>query len=63
MRNSGRGVGIAGTPKDTKVLIGGGGAKEGKERSGMGNCLRGKTVEGVGEYVEHLSLVAGERAA
>jgi hypothetical protein len=49
--SSGGGVGIAGTPKDPKVLIGGGGAEEGKERSGMGYRLRGNTVEEVGGRV------------
>ena len=31
VRHDGRGVGIAGTPEDSKVLMGGGGAKEGEE--------------------------------
>jgi hypothetical protein len=35
VRHDGIGVGIAGTLEDPKVLIGGGGAKEGEEQSGM----------------------------
>jgi hypothetical protein len=53
-------VGIAGTREDTKVLIGGGSAEEGEERSGMGDRLGGKTVEDVGGCVQRLCPVAGE---
>jgi hypothetical protein len=44
MRNSGRGVGIASTPEDVKVLIRGDIVEEGKERSGMGTALEGRRL-------------------
>jgi hypothetical protein len=51
LRSSGGVVGIADTPKDAKVLIGGDGAEEGEKQSGMGDRLGGKTVEEVGGCV------------
>jgi hypothetical protein len=50
VRSSDRVVGIARTPEDAKVLIRGGGAEEGDERSGMRDRLGGKMVEEVGGY-------------
>jgi hypothetical protein len=56
--SGGRGVGVASAPEDAKVLIGGGGAEEGEERSGMADRLGGKTVEEVGGSVQCPSPVA-----
>ena len=48
---SGRGVGIAGTTKDTKVVIGGGCAIQGRVGSGVAHRLRGKAVEEMGSSI------------
>lgn len=61
VRSGGRGVGIIGTPKDPKVIIGGGGAEEGEEWGGMGNRLGGKAIDEVGGSVEGLNPVVGRK--
>jgi hypothetical protein len=57
--SDGREVGVAGTPEDTKVHIGGGGAKEGKVRRGGGDCFGREEVEEIGGGVKALNPVAG----
>ena len=52
VRCGGREVGIAGTPKNSKVIIGGRGAKESKVRCRSANRLGRKTVEEVGGDVQ-----------
>jgi hypothetical protein len=56
--SSGREVGIASTPEDTKVIIGGTSTKESKVRSGSTNCLGGKAIEQIGGCVQGLGLEA-----
>ena len=55
VRCGGREVGIAGTPKNSKVIIGGRGAKESEVRCGGANRLGGKAIEQVGGGVHSLS--------
>ena len=54
VRCGGRDVGIAGAPKDSKVIIGARGGKESKVRCRSANCLGRKTVEEVGGDVQGL---------
>jgi len=54
VRCGGREVGVASTPKDSKVIIGGRGAKESKVRCRSANRLGRKTVEEVGGDVQGL---------
>jgi hypothetical protein len=56
---SGRGVGIAGTTKDTKVVIGGGCAIHDKVGSRVAHRLRVEAVEEMGSGVQGLCPVAG----
>jgi hypothetical protein len=61
VRRGGGCVGIAGTLEDPKVLIRGVGVEEGKERSVMRNCLRGKANEKIGGNVQGLIPVVGRK--
>jgi hypothetical protein len=49
-----RGVGIAGTAKNTKVVIGGGCAIQSKVGSGVAHHLREEAVEEMGSGVQSL---------
>ena len=53
-----REVGVASAPKDSKVIIGGRGAKESEVRCGSANRLGGKAIEQVGGGVHSLSTKA-----
>ena len=55
VRCGGREVGVASAPKDSKVIIGGRGAKESEVRCGSANRLGGKAIEQVGGGVQSLS--------
>jgi hypothetical protein len=59
MGGSGGSVGIAGTTEHVKVVVGGGGAIQGKVGSGMAHLLRGEAVEEMGGGVQGLCPVAG----
>ena len=59
MRGSGREIRVAGTPEDTKVIVGGRGAKESKVGGGVTNRLGEEAVERIGSSTQPLSLVAG----
>jgi hypothetical protein len=56
--SDGREVGVAGTPEDTNVCIGGSGAKEGKVARGGGDCFGREEVEEIGGGVKALNPVA-----
>jgi len=58
VRCSGREVRVASAPKDSKVIIGGRGAKESEVRCGSANRLGGKAIEQVGGCVQSLNLEA-----
>ena len=58
MRCGGREVGVASTPKDSKVIVGGRGAKESEVRCESANRLGGKAIEQVGGCVQSLNLEA-----
>jgi len=58
VRCGGREVGVASAPKDSKVIIGGRGAKESKVRCGSANRLGGKAIEQVCGGVQSLSAEA-----
>ena len=55
VRCGGREVGVASAPKDSKVIIGGRGAKESEVRCGSANRLGGKAIEQVGGCVQSLN--------
>ena len=55
VRCGGREVGVASAPKDSKVIIGGRGAKESKMRCMGANRLGRKAIEQVGGGVQSLS--------
>jgi len=55
VRCGGREVGVASTPKDSKVIIGGRGAKESKVRCMGANRLGRKAIGQVGGGVQSLS--------
>jgi len=55
VRSSGGEVGVASALKDSKVIIGGRGAKESEVRCGGANRLGGKAIEQVGGVVHSLS--------
>jgi hypothetical protein len=57
--SDGREVGVASTPEDTKVRIGGSGTKEGKVRRRGGYCFGGEEVEEISGGVKTLNPVAG----
>jgi hypothetical protein len=59
VRSSGKGVGIAGTSKNSKVGLGGGCAIQGEVRGGVTHCLGGKAVEEMGSSVQGLCPIAG----
>jgi hypothetical protein len=59
MRGSGREIRVAGTPKDTKVIVGGRGAKKSKVGGGVRNRLGGEAVEQIGNNSQPLGQVAG----
>jgi hypothetical protein len=50
---------VASTPEDSKVCIGGSGAKEGKVGRRGGYCFGGEEVEEIGGGVNALNLVVG----
>lgn len=58
MGDSGREVRVASTPKNLKVVVRGGGAKQGREGSGVRNHLGGEVDEEVGDSDQALSPVA-----
>jgi hypothetical protein len=58
MGGSGREVRVASTPKNSKVVVRGGGAKQSRKRSGVRNRLGGEAVEEVGGSDQALSPVA-----
>jgi hypothetical protein len=58
MGGSGREVRVASAPKNPKVVVGGGGAKQCREGSGVRNRLGGEAVEEVGGSYQALSPVA-----
>jgi hypothetical protein len=58
MRRCDMNVGVASTPKNTKMVIGGSGAKESKVGNGDTSRHSRKTINKVGSSVEALSLVA-----
>ena len=58
VRCGGREVGVASAPKDSKVIIGGRGAKKSEVRCGSANCPGRKAIEQVGSGVRSLSLEA-----
>ena len=58
VRCGGREVGVASAPKDSKVIIGGRGAKESEVRCGSANCPGRKAIEQVVSCVRSLSLEA-----
>ena len=58
VRCGGRDVGIAGAPKDSKVIIGARGGKESKVRCRSANRLGRKAIGQVGGGMQSLSPVA-----
>ena len=61
MGSGGGEVGIALTPKDTKVVLCGQLAKEGKVRRGRLECLYREEIEEVGRIMEGLNPEGGRR--
>ena len=61
MGSSGGEVGIALTPKYTKVVVCGQLAKEGKVRHGRPECLYREEIEEVGRSMEGLNPEGGRR--
>jgi hypothetical protein len=57
--SDGRDVGVAGTPEDTKVYIGGSGTKDGKVGRGSRDCFGREKVEEIGGGVKALNPVVG----
>jgi hypothetical protein len=63
MRSSGREIGVASAPKDTKMVVRGMDAEESEVRGGVGNRLGGETVEQVGGSGEGLSPVTSGKGS